>query len=156
MNASRASIVVLVALWVLAVVGAVGRFFIAWQWWDLVLALSGLAFSVGLILTLVKAGPDPAGLPLRAVLGEPDFWGRAVVILKHSIIGAALAVPISLFRALVLRLGQAGIAGSGLFVTGVLVSVLAMALLIVKRRAAQAAGYLFIVVLVPWMAAYLV
>jgi hypothetical protein len=155
MNTSKVSIVVLAALWVLAVVGAVGRFFIAWEWWDFVMALASLAFSVGLMASLTKAEPAPADLPTRAILGEPDFWGRAALILRHFLSGCALAVPPSLFRALASRLGQGGFAGGGIVVTSLLLYAFPMALLVIKRRLAQAGGYLFVAVLVPWMAAYL-
>ena len=155
MNTSRVSIVVLAALWVLAVVSAVGRFFIAWQWWDLMMALASLAFAAGLIVNLVKARPAPADLPVRAIVGEPDFWGRAALVFRHFLIGCALAVPPSLFRALALRLGQVGLAGGGIAVTGLLLYALPMALLAIKRRLAQGGGYLFVAVLVPWIAGYL-
>jgi hypothetical protein len=155
MSKSKASIIVLATLWVIAVVGAVGRFFIAWQWWDFVMALASLAFAVGLMMSLFKAKPAPADLPVRAVVGEPDFWGRAVLILRHFLIGCALAVPPSLFRALASRLGQGGFAGGGIVVTSLLLYALPMALLVIKRRLAQAGGYLFVAVLVPWMATYL-
>jgi hypothetical protein len=155
MNTSRVSIVVLAALWVLAVVGAVGRFFIAWEWWDFVMALASLAFAAGWIVSLVKARPAPPDLPVRAILGEPDFWGRAALIFRHFLIGCALAVPPSLFRALASRLGQGGFAGGGIVVTSLLLYVLPMALLVIKRRLAQAGGYLFVAVLVPWIAASL-
>jgi hypothetical protein len=73
MKTSRASVILLAALWVVAVAGAVGRFVIQWEWWDFVMALPSLAFAVGLILSLVKAGPAPADVPVRATIGQPDF-----------------------------------------------------------------------------------
>ena len=156
MTTSKVSIIGLAALWVLAVVGAVGRYFVEWEWWDFVMVLPGLAFAVGLVVSLVKVRPAPADLPVRAIIGEPDFWGRAALILRHFLIGCALAVPPCLVRALTSRLGEGGIAGGGIVVTAVALFVLPMALLWIKRRRVQAGGYLFVAVLVPWMAAYLV
>jgi len=155
MNSSRVSLIVLVALWVLAVVGAVGRYFVHWEWWDFVMVLPGLAFAVGLLVSLARSRPVAANLPVRAIIGEPDFRGRAALILRHFLIGCALAVPPCLVRALAWRLGQGGIAGGGIIVTAVLLFALPMALLGIKRRVVQAGGYLFVAVLVPWMAAYL-
>jgi hypothetical protein len=155
MNTSRVSIVVLAAFWVLAVMGAVGRYFVQWEWWDFMMALASMAFAVGWIVTLAKSRPAPADLPVRAILGEPDFWGRAVLIFRHFLIGCALGVPPSLFRALASRLGQGGFTGGGIVVTSLLLYAVPMALLVIKRRLAQAGGYLFVAVLVPWIAASL-
>lgn len=54
MGSSKMSVIVLVVLGLLVVLFAVGKATIEWEWWTLLLVLSGMAFVVGLVLFLVK------------------------------------------------------------------------------------------------------
>jgi hypothetical protein len=54
MMKSKMSAIGLVALGILFVVCAVGKLSSGWEWWPLLLLLSGMAFLVGLVLFLVR------------------------------------------------------------------------------------------------------
>ena len=55
MSKSKGSVVVLVVLGLVAVGCVVGRFVRPWEWWNLLIILSTMAFGVGLVLTVVQA-----------------------------------------------------------------------------------------------------
>jgi len=76
------STIVLSALWVLAVVGAVGRYFFKGQGWDFLVGLSSFAFIVGLIWTLGRAKPASTDLPDLDIFTakRPGFWARVLLL----------------------------------------------------------------------------
>ena len=82
MGKSRLSITVLAALWVLAVVGAVGRFFYEWQGWNVLVGISCFAFAVGLIWVLGQTKPAINELPVPDAFTakRPGFWVRTLLL----------------------------------------------------------------------------
>jgi predicted membrane protein len=54
MGKSRMSVIVLLVLGILVVLFAVGKALIEWEWWTLLLVLSGMAFVVALVLFLAR------------------------------------------------------------------------------------------------------
>ena len=54
MDKSRLYWIVLIALGLLVVVSAAGKATSEWEWWTFLLVLSGMAFAVALVLTLVR------------------------------------------------------------------------------------------------------
>jgi len=54
MGKSKMSVISLFALGILVVLCAVGKSLIEWEWWDFLLALSSMAFIVGLALFLAR------------------------------------------------------------------------------------------------------
>jgi hypothetical protein len=54
MDKSRLYWIVLLALGLLVIISAVGRVTSEWEWWTFLLILSGMAFAVALVLTLVR------------------------------------------------------------------------------------------------------
>ena len=54
MSKSKWSAIGLLALGILVVVCAVGMSLVEWEWWALLLILSGMAFAVGLVLFLAQ------------------------------------------------------------------------------------------------------
>src|SRR5512143_3362609 len=79
---STLSAILLKALWVLAVVGAVGHYFIEWQGWNFLVGLSSFAFIVGLIWSLGRTKPTINELPVPDVFTskKPGFWVRTLML----------------------------------------------------------------------------
>jgi hypothetical protein len=85
----------LAALWFFTLVGAGGRFFFAWQGWDVLIGLSGFAFAVGLIWALSQARPAMNELPDPDVFNakRPGFWLRSLLLF----VGLSLAILLGMF-----------------------------------------------------------
>lgn len=51
---TKGSVILLAVLGILFVLFAVGSVLSEWEWWTLLLVLSGMAFVVGLVLFLIR------------------------------------------------------------------------------------------------------
>jgi hypothetical protein len=101
----------IVTLWILTAVAAVGKYFFEWQGWDALIGLSALMFGVGLIWTLGRSGPALDELPAPDVFTakRPGFWVRTLLLFLGLALTLLLGMMISPGFSLMLVCGMLGL-----------------------------------------------
>jgi hypothetical protein len=105
------STILLSALWILAVAGAVGQYFLKRQAWDALVGLSALLFGLGLIWTLGRTRPAISELPTLDVFTAKrlGFWIRTLLLFLGLALTLLLGMTISPGFSLMLVCGLLGL-----------------------------------------------
>lgn len=111
MGKFKMSAIWLPALWILVVFGAVAKSVFEWEWWDFLVALSSLAFIVGLTLALARTKPAIRDLPAPDIFDaeRPGFWARTLLLFLGLMLTFLLGLVIGTGTSMMLVCGLLGL-----------------------------------------------
>lgn len=101
----------LIALWLVAVGGALGRAFFEWPGWNFLVGLSGFLFILVLIWALARARPAASELPAPEVFTalRRGFWVRTLLLFLGLVLTFFLGLVITPGASVMLACGLLGL-----------------------------------------------